>query len=520
MAFSHSSRGRLTDKDLGRFPGDTLFDRLARAVCHAGCLPRKELYEAWEMARRARRLFRGGRIVDLGAGHGLLAQVMLILDDSSSGALVVDKALPASSAPRARGARASHGRGCRAASRSSPRALDDVEIQSTDVVVSSHACGRLTDLVLELAVAAGARVAVLPCCHDLATCDAGELSGWVDGAVAIDVMRAVRLEQRGYRIWTQSIPAAVTPKNRLLLGAPVAQSLTVGASRGSLRRDADPADHETTVNRSGSAYRQTITMSTFLSDLRLAVRGLRRSPLFAIVAILSLALGIGANTAIFTLIDQVLLRKLPVTGLDELVMLYQQGAHNGSNMGSRMHSYPIYQDYQQQAEPLAEVLCRRLVPASVSVDNRTERLQAELVSGNYFSMLGVKPAIGRVFNSQEDDQVYQGHPVVVLSYDYWVSRFARDPGVIGKKILVNDSPMTIVGVSAAGFAGIDPAQSPQIRVPVLMKPVMTPEWTWLQMDDRRARWVQVFAQAEARLHGRVRGARRCRACSRRSGPTR
>ena len=210
-------------------------------------------------------------------------------------------------------------------------------------------------------------------------------------------------------------------------------------------------------------------MSTLLSDLRFAFRGLRRSPLFTIVAILSLALGIGANSAIFTLIDQVLLRKLPVTRPDELVMLYQQGAHNGSNMGSRMHSYPIYQDYQQRAEPLAEVLCRRMVPASVSVDNRTERLQAEVVSGNYFSMLGVKPAIGRVFNSQEDDQVYQGHPVVVLSYDYWVSRFARDPNVIGKKILVNDSPMTIVGVSAAGFAGLDPTQSPQIRVPVLMK---------------------------------------------------
>jgi predicted permease len=235
-------------------------------------------------------------------------------------------------------------------------------------------------------------------------------------------------------------------------------------------------------------------MSTLLSDLRYAARGLRRSPLFSIVAILSLGLGIGANTAIFTLIDQVLLRKLPVTRPDELVMLYQQGSHMGSNMGSRMHSYPIYQDYQKRAEPLAEVLCRRLVPASVSIDNSTERLQAELVSGNYFSMLGVKPAIGRVFNSQEDDQVYQGHPVVVLSYDYWVSRFARDPGVVGKKILVNNSPMTIVGVSAAGFAGVDPAQAPQIRVPVLMKPAMTPEWTWLRMDDRRARWVQVFAR--------------------------
>ena len=235
-------------------------------------------------------------------------------------------------------------------------------------------------------------------------------------------------------------------------------------------------------------------MSTAIADLRYALRGLRRSPLFASVAILSLALGIGANTAIFTLIDQILLRKLPVRAPDELVMLYQQGSHNGSNMGTRMHSYPLYQDLQQKAEPLAEVLCRRLVPASVSVDNQTERVEAEMVSGNYFTMLGVKPAVGRVFNSEEDDQVYQGHPVVVLGYDYWVTRFARDPGVVGRTIRVNNSPMTIVGVSAAGFAGLDPAQAPQIRVPIQMKPVMVPDWGWLHMDNRRARWVQVFAR--------------------------
>src|SRR3989337_1392138 len=108
-------------------------------------------------------------------------------------------------------------------------------------------------------------------------------------------------------------------------------------------------------------------MSALTTDLQLALRGLRRNPLFAAVAILSLALGIGANTAIFTLIDQVLLRKLPVRDPDQLVMLYQQGNHNGSNMGTRMPSYPLYQDRQQKAEPLAEVLCRRIVPASVSV---------------------------------------------------------------------------------------------------------------------------------------------------------
>src|SRR5436190_4580892 len=96
--FSPSSRGRLTDRDLDRFPDDTLFHRVARAVCHARCVPRKELYEAWETARRVRRLFRGGRVIDLGGGHGLLAHIMLLLDDSSPSAVVIDKALPASSA--------------------------------------------------------------------------------------------------------------------------------------------------------------------------------------------------------------------------------------------------------------------------------------------------------------------------------------------------------------------------------------------------------------------------------------
>jgi len=235
-------------------------------------------------------------------------------------------------------------------------------------------------------------------------------------------------------------------------------------------------------------------MTSSTGDLRLALRGLRRSPLFSIVAILSLALGIGANTAIFTLIDQMLLRKLPVQAPEQLVMLYQRGSHNGSNMGTRMHSYPIYQDLQKKAEPLAEVICRRVVPASVSIDNRTERLEAEMVSGNYFTMLGVKPALGRVFNSQEDDQVYQGHPSVVLGYGYWTRRFARDPSVIGKKILVNNYPMIIVGVSAEGFAGLDPALAPDIRVPILMKPVMVPDWTWVHLDDRRTRWVQVFGR--------------------------
>ena len=99
--------------------------------------------------------------------------------------------------------------------------------------------------------------------------------------------------------------------------------------------------------------------------------------------------------------------------------------------------------------------------------------------------------------------VYQGHPVVVLGYDYWVRRFARDPSVVGKKILVNNYPMTIVGVSAAGFAGLDPSRAPQIRVPILMKPVLVPEWEWVRMDDPRTRWVQVFARLKTGTDDRI-----------------
>jgi len=217
--FSRSSKGRLTDRDLDRFPGDTLFDRVAQTVCHAGCLPRKELYEAWEVARRVRRLFRGGRVVDLGAGHGLLAHVMLLLDDSSPEALAVDTTVPASSAklrdvfvqawPRLAGRIVAVA-----------GSIEEVEILSTDVVVSSHACGALTDVVLARAAQAHARVAVLPCCHDLDACDPGALTGWIDGPLAIDLKRALDLEGRGYQIWTQTIASDITPKNRLLIGAP------------------------------------------------------------------------------------------------------------------------------------------------------------------------------------------------------------------------------------------------------------------------------------------------------------
>lgn len=217
--FARSSRARLTTHDLDRFAGHTLFDRLARTVCHAACLPRKELFEAWEVARRVRRTCRGGRVVDLAGGHGALAMIMLLLDDSSPEAVVVDPSLPASGVTV-------HAAIVAAWPRLSGRitfraeSLDDIALEATDIVVASHACGDLTDRVIARAVDARARVAVLPCCHDHATADAGSLAGWIDRAVAIDIRRVHRLEQHGYRVRTQTIPLDITPKNRLLIATP------------------------------------------------------------------------------------------------------------------------------------------------------------------------------------------------------------------------------------------------------------------------------------------------------------
>jgi SAM-dependent methyltransferase len=219
MSFDPGSRAKLTPHDLGRFADDTLFHRIARQVCASECLARKELFEAWEVARRTRRRFRGGRVIDLGCGHGLLAQILLLLDDSSPSALAVDVRLPSS-------AQQLRDRFAQAWPRLAGRVtlvqaeLSSVAAGPADLLVSCHACGSLTDDVLSQAVAAGARVAVLPCCHEKSANDQGGLGGWLDPALAIDVTRAAQLRRHGYSVHTQVIPAAITPKNRLLLAEP------------------------------------------------------------------------------------------------------------------------------------------------------------------------------------------------------------------------------------------------------------------------------------------------------------
>ena len=207
----------MTPQQESFFSGNTLFDKIARAVCRAGTLPRKELYEAWEMAKRVRRRYRGGRIIDLACGHGLLAHIMLILDDSSKTAIAVDKKIPLNA-----------GRLSNALITSWPRLknrviykevpVQEITILPDDIVVSAHACGSLTDLIIDKAIEQHARVAVLPCCHDLKASSTDGLEGWMDKTLAVDTARAMRLRSKGYRIVTQKIPNDITPKNRLLMG--------------------------------------------------------------------------------------------------------------------------------------------------------------------------------------------------------------------------------------------------------------------------------------------------------------
>jgi len=214
-----STKSRLTKKQLSAFPGDTLFERLARTVCRAGTLPGKELFEAWEVARRVRRIFRGGRVVDLACGHGLLAHIMLLLDDSSNEALAVDLDFNANTR---RLSQSILDRWPRLKDRIhfTRSRIEDFELEPSDLAVSVHACGGLTDTIIDSAARAGARLAVLPCCHDTKTGDLGGMDGWLDGPLAIDVTRAANLRARGYTVITRTIPEDITPKNRLLLARP------------------------------------------------------------------------------------------------------------------------------------------------------------------------------------------------------------------------------------------------------------------------------------------------------------
>lgn len=225
-------------------------------------------------------------------------------------------------------------------------------------------------------------------------------------------------------------------------------------------------------------------------DLRFSARSFRRSPSFAATAVLSLALGIGATTAIYSLVDQVVLHALPADHPERLVLIDWNGEWAGGGFGSyNLMPYPICRDLQQQKQFFDGVLCRAAATINLSTGGESRPAAAELVSGTYFSVLGVKPALGRLLTT-DDDQVPGTSPVVVLSYDFWKNQLGQSPDIVNQKVLVNHYPMTVVGVAAAPFRGIDVGEVPALWIPAAMSAQAIPGFT--TMLDRRTFWMQIL----------------------------
>src|SRR4051794_668397 len=222
---------------------------------------------------------------------------------------------------------------------------------------------------------------------------------------------------------------------------------------------------------------------------------LAKNPAFTAIAVLTLALGIGANTAIFSLVNQILLQRLPVPNPTELVVLHAPGPMTGhvSDDGdySESFSYLMYKNLRDSTSSLCSMLARYNFAVSIADHGKTERGTGELVSGNYFETLGVQPAIGRVFTA-EDDRVPNGHPLVVLSHSYWSRHFGGDPAVLNKSVLINNVEMTIVGVARAGFSGVQVGKSPDVFVPLTMVALMNQQHDTLEGWNNY--WMKVLAR--------------------------
>src|SRR5215467_1555710 len=238
-----------------------------------------------------------------------------------------------------------------------------------------------------------------------------------------------------------------------------------------------------------------VWLEQIVQDARYGFRMLRRSPLFTLVAVLTLAFGIGANTAIFSLMDQVLLQLLPVKHPEQLVLVAQRGIRFGDSWGDNDISYPMYRDFRDGNQVFSGMFCRFPTSVSLGSGDRTQRVDAELVSGSYFPVLGVTAAIGRTL-TPDDDRVPGGHPVAMLSYSFWQSRFSSDPSIVGKHIVANGYTYSVIGVSQAGFDGVELGYKSKVFVPMMMKAQMTPRSGGPSggLEDRSMSWVTAFGR--------------------------
>jgi predicted permease len=229
-------------------------------------------------------------------------------------------------------------------------------------------------------------------------------------------------------------------------------------------------------------------LSDTLQDLRYAVRMLRKSPAFAAIAVLSLALGIGANTAIFSLINAVLLQALPVQNPEQLVRLTHANLRNAR---STSFPYPFYRELRDHATVFTGVVCQSDVELGLSVNGGTEQVSGEFVSGNYFEVLGIKPYIGRLF--APDDERLGGRPVAVLSYGFWRRRFGADPGIVGRTIDLNTIPVTVLGVSPPSFDGLEIGQPPDLMAPIAMQAQIQMQRSYLESNNE---WLTLVARVK------------------------
>jgi len=237
-----------------------------------------------------------------------------------------------------------------------------------------------------------------------------------------------------------------------------------------------------------------------MPNLKLAIRTLARTPLVTSVAIASLALGIGANTAIFSLVRRVLLEPLPVPNPDELVSVLGSEPNLGSTSCSGaggcdvIFSYPMFRDLEQAQTALTGLAGFRPTPADVSFRGKSLSGEGLVVSGSYFPVLGLRPALGRLLGPA-DDQIIGGHPVVVLAHRFWVNELGADPSVLDQTIQVNGNPMTIVGVAPPGFEGTTKGFRPRVFVPLTMRETLEP-WAAGNSENRRSYWVYLFGRLE------------------------
>jgi predicted permease len=239
--------------------------------------------------------------------------------------------------------------------------------------------------------------------------------------------------------------------------------------------------------------RAGVSLDRLVQDIRYGVRTLAKNPTFSLVAVATLALGIGANTAMFSLLDQVVLRLLPVRDPERVVIVRETGNRYGNSYGPNTISWPMFEDLRDNNQVFSGMFCRFPATVTIGYGDRAAQIPAELVSGSYFPILGVGAALGRTI-APDDDAVPDSRPVVVLSYSFWRSYFDGDRTIVGRTIALNSHAMTVIGVVQPGFDGVELGAPAKVFVPIMMKTEMTPHSDGLKDRRRRLSWVTAYGR--------------------------